>query len=237
MNEPYAKTDKYDDGGNLEQDHHVIRFSRFANPAHKNNSEQHDDQKRRPIEAEMPPGRIKFIAGKIAHAAREVRGGNPSRVRMHAKPVKQADNMRGKSNAHGHVTDGIFEYEVPTNDPGDEFAHGGVRVRVGAAGDRNHRGEFGVTQRGEPADNRHQHERYGNRGARARPSERRRPVNQIFKQGSVQDGRDLQLLSSDGGPDNGKNSGTDDGPNAEGGEAQPPERFFQSAFRLIRIGD
>src|SRR5882762_6227204 len=173
MNEPYAKTDEYDDGGNLEQDHHVIRFSRFANPAHKNNSEQHDDQKRRPIEAEMPSGRIKFIAGKIAHAAREVRGGNPSRVRTRA----------------------------------------------------------------EPADNRHQHERYGNRGSRARPSERRRPVNQIFKQGSVQDGRNLQLLSSDGGPDDGENSGTDDSANTEGGEAQPPERLFQSAFRLIRIGD
>src|SRR6266853_466959 len=137
----------------------------------------------------------------------------------------------------GHITDGVFEYEVPTNDPGDELAHSGVRVRVGAAGDRNHRGEFGVTQRGEPADNRHQHERYGNRGSRARPSERRRPVNQIFKQGSVQDGRDLQLLSSDGGPDDSENSGTNDGANAEGSEAQPAERFFQSAFRLIRIGD
>src|SRR6266576_6079168 len=123
MNESCSEADEHEDGDNLEKDHHVIRFSRFANPAHKNNSEQHDDQKRRPVEAEMPAGRIKFIAGKITQAAREVRGGNPSRVRMHAEPIQQTDNMRGKSDAHGHVTDSIFENEVPANDPGDELAH------------------------------------------------------------------------------------------------------------------
>ncbi len=62
-------------------------------------------------------------------------------------------------------------------------------------------------------------------------------VNQVFKEGSVQDGGDLQFLPGDGGADNRKNSGTDDGADSEGSEAQPAERFFQSPLRLVRVGD
>ena len=35
-------------------------------------------------------------------------------------------------------TDQILEDQIPTDDPRDELAHGGVRVRVGAACDGNH---------------------------------------------------------------------------------------------------
>src|ERR1700681_814213 len=124
MNEPHTETNKNDDGDNLEKNHDVVRFGGFTNPAHQNHAEQHDDQERGPVEAEVPARRIEFISRKIAETAREVRGRNPARVGMHAEPVQQTDNMRRESDAHGHVTDGIFEYEVPANNPGDEFAHG-----------------------------------------------------------------------------------------------------------------
>ena len=78
---------------------------------------------------------------------------------------------------------------------------------------------------------------FQNRGPRARPSKRGGPVNQVFKKRRVQDRRDLQFLSGDGRSNDRENSGTDDCTNAKGSEAQPAERFFQSAFRLVRIGD
>ena len=51
-----------------------------------------------------------------------------------------------------HIADGVLEDQVPADDPGDEFAHGGVGVGVGAAGDGDHGGEFGVAEAGEAAD-------------------------------------------------------------------------------------
>src|SRR6202007_175246 len=109
----------------------------------------------------------------ISKAASEVAWRKPARVGMNAEPIQKADNMRRESYAHGHVTNGVFENQVPANDPGDQFAHGGVGVGVGAAGNRNHGREFGVTQCGKTANNRDEHEGNGYRGSRARTSKRR----------------------------------------------------------------
>ena len=60
--------------------------------------------------------------------------------------------------------DGIFEDQIPADDPGDQFAHGGVGISVGAAGHRNHGGELRVTKTGKSAadagDNKREHDRW-----------------------------------------------------------------------------
>ena len=58
--------------------------------------------------------------------------------------VRPAVGHRGR----GH---GVLEDQVPADDPGEQLAQGGVGVGVGGAGDRHHRGELGVAQRGEDA--------------------------------------------------------------------------------------
>ena len=78
---------------------------------------------------------------------------------MPAEPVEQINEMRGEADADRHVADGIFEDEVPADDPRDELAHGRVGVGVGAACDRDHRRQFGIAERGEGADDRNQDER------------------------------------------------------------------------------
>ncbi len=68
---------------------------------------------------------------------------------MDAEPVQQIDDVRGEADADAHVGEGVFEDEVPADDPGDEFAERGVGVGVGGAGDGDHAGELGVAEAGE----------------------------------------------------------------------------------------
>src|ERR1700676_946793 len=125
----------------------------------------------------MPARRIEHISFQIDEAAGKIRWGDPTRVGMQAKPIKQVDNVLGETHADGHVANRVFEDEIPTNDPGDEFAHGGVRVGIGAARDRNHGGELRITDGCETADNAHQNERKGYGRTSAGTPEGSRMVN------------------------------------------------------------
>ena len=62
---------------------------------------------------------------------------------------------------------GVFEDQIPADDPGEDLAQRRVRVRVRAAGDGNHRRQFGIAERREAARDRHQHERQRNGRPRA----------------------------------------------------------------------
>ena len=75
---------------------------------------------------------------------------------MPAEPVEKIDEVRGEADADRHVANGVFEDQVPADDPRDELAHGRVGVGVRAASDRNHGREFGVAERGEGAHDRNQ---------------------------------------------------------------------------------
>ena len=156
---------------------------------------------------------------------------------MDAEPIEKIDQVRGKTDANGHVADGIFEDEVPTDDPGDKFAHGGVGVGVGAAGDGDHGGELGVADRSEAADDGNQYERDRDCGAGTGTAEGRGMMDQLFEKGSIQDRFSLQGLPCDGGADYSENSGAYDGANAEGGKAEPAERFLEADFGVFGIGE
>ena len=71
---------------------------------------------------------------------------------MNAEPLKKRFNVRCEADADAHVGEGVFEDEVPADDPGDELAEGGVGVCVGRASDGDHRSQFRVAQTGEDAD-------------------------------------------------------------------------------------
>ena len=164
MNETRREADEHENGDDLEKHHDVVGFGGFANPADQNYTEQHDDDESRPIEAEVPTGTVEHVAGEVAESAGQVRGRNPSRIGVDAKPVEKIDHVGGETYADGHVGDRVFEDEVPADDPRDEFAHGGVGVSVGAAGDWNHCRKFGVTDGGKCANDRNQNKRDGDGG-------------------------------------------------------------------------
>ena len=145
--------------------------------------------------------------------------------------------MRGKADANGHVANGVFEYQVPADNPGNEFAHSGVGVRVRTASDWDHGGELCVTNRSEATRDCDKDERKGDRGASAGSAKRRGVVNKILEQRRVEDGRSLEFLSGDSCANDGENAGADYSADAERSEAQPAEGLFQPEFGAFTIGN
>jgi hypothetical protein len=134
--------------------------------------------------------------------------------------------VRGESDPDGHIADRIFENQVPADDPCDEFAHTRVGVRVSGAGDGNHGGQFGITERGKRAHDGDEDKRQRDGGAGAGTAEGWRTMDQVFEQRSIDDGAELQLLTGDRSPDNGEDAGADNGTNAKRGERPGAERLL-----------
>ena len=86
-------------------------------------------------------------------------------VEQRVQVAREADGHRGRA-------DRELEHEVPADDERDELAERRVRVRVRAAGGRDHRRELGVAERGQPADHRR---RARTRAMIAGPARSRRP--------------------------------------------------------------
>ena len=156
---------------------------------------------------------------------------------MPAEPVEHVDQVRGEAHAHRHVADGVFQDQVPADDPGDQLAHGGVGVGVGAAGDGDHRRQLGVAQRGERADD-------APPAPAKAPAPVRRPgvpawrvMHDEVGQRRVEDGRGIELLSGDGGADHGEDAGADDRADAQRRQRPRAERLLQPMLRLLRLGD
>ena len=100
----------------------------------------------------MPTLPEDIVAGEILEAKRQVGRGEPLGIELDAEPVQQVYHVRGETDGDAHVAEGVFEDEVPADDPGDELAEGGVGVGVGGAGDGNHAAEFRVAEAGKAAD-------------------------------------------------------------------------------------
>ena len=115
-----------------------------------------DDEEGGNVEAEVPAGMVEPVAGEILQAVGKIGGRDPVAGGMEAEPVEQIDDVGGKADADAHVGAGVFEDQIPADDPGDQLAEGGVGVGVGRAGDGNHGGEFGITEAGKRADEGHQ---------------------------------------------------------------------------------
>ena len=100
----------------------------------------------------------------------------------HAEPLEHAIGIFAPGDGDRRRRDGIFEDQIPADDPGDQLAHGGVGISVGAARDGNHRGELRVTKTGERAadagDDEREHDRWtraiGDRGRGADEQDPRR---------------------------------------------------------------
>src|SRR5579863_8207803 len=61
--------------------------------------------------------------------------------------------------------------------------------------------------------------------------------DQKVEQGSIENGRSVELLPSNGGADDGENTRADNRANSKSGERDRPQRFLQFSVRLLRVGD
>jgi hypothetical protein len=72
--------------------------------------------------------------------------------------------MARPPDTHRGCAGGVFEYQIPADDPGRELAHSGVGVSVGAARDRHGARHLGVAEAGERARDADEDHREGHRG-------------------------------------------------------------------------
>ena len=69
--------------------------------------------------------------------------------------IAQILQICGESHRDRHVGHRVFQNQIPADNPRENFAQNRVGVGVGAARDRNHRGQFGETQAREQASDQH----------------------------------------------------------------------------------
>ncbi len=160
----------------------------------------------------------------------------PSIGQVEAERCELRLGVGGEADGHDHVADDVFEDEVPADDPGEDFAQRRVGVGVGAAGDGNHRGQFGVAESGKAAGHGDQEERDGNRrtGRRAAVHEDLRraaaaqEVHDDVEHLGVEDGRRLEVFSGSRGAGEHEDAGADDRADAERGQRPRAQRFLQA---------
>ncbi len=75
-----------------------------------------------------------------------------------AERGQETHRIARPADRNGRGGEQVFEHQAPADEPGQGFAKGGIGVAVGAAGGRNHRGEFGITQASHGAGEAGQHE-------------------------------------------------------------------------------
>ncbi len=229
--------DKDEDGDQLERDHHVVGGSGLADAADQDHREEHDDEEGGNVETEVPAGIVEIVAGQILQAGGKIGWRDPSRARMQAEPVEEIDNVGGEADADAHVGAGVFENQVPADDPGNELAERGVSVSVGRAGDGNHGGQLGVAEAGERADEGHQHHRERNGRTGAGTAGQRGVHDDVVDERRVGDGGVGQLLARDGRADDGEDARSDDRADAQRGERPGPQALLQRAPRFLRYAD
>jgi len=156
---------------------------------------------------------------------------------MQAEPIEQVDDVGGEADADAHVGAGVFENQIPADDPGDELAEGGVGVGVGRAGNGNHGGQLGIAKAGKRADEGHQDHGDRNGGAGAGTAGKRGVGNDVVDEGRIGDGGGGKLLAGDGGADDGEDARTDDGADAERSERPRAKGLFQRVRGLGRVAD
>src|ERR1700682_4276089 len=97
---------------------------------------------------------------------RQAQGRNQPGWQIETQIPGEADDIARPSDRNRHGADGIFEDEVPADDPRAQFAERRVGVGIGTPADRNGRRHFGVAQPGECTGDRAEEKRERHRRPR-----------------------------------------------------------------------
>ena len=163
--ERHGGGDKDQNDHELDRDDHVVDARGFTNADDQQYRNGDDHQHRRNIDdrAGGTPDMFASVVGK--RRIGEFVGHDDADI------FQEAHDIARPADGDGDGAERIFQDQVPADDPGDEFAQGRVRIRVGAARDRNGRGHFRIAQAGERAGKGAEHE--GQRDGRPRIGRRR----------------------------------------------------------------
>ena len=141
IDEAPAEGDDKQHDGDLEDDDDAVNEGRLfgsANEQQRSKSEMNDG---RDVDDAVHAGAVTMLERRMRPLVGDTQ----------AEPPEHAIDVLAPGDGDGGGADRVLEHQIPADDPGDELAHGGIGVGVGAAGDGNHRGEFGVAEAGESA--------------------------------------------------------------------------------------
>src|SRR5580658_6519033 len=143
-------------GPNLDEHDYAVDGGPFLNTDYQDRRHQRNHQKRHYIEDRRGVRKCRRVYARRQRSDRlpkvpiigqlSSRRGDPLWREIDAEPSEQLHDISGPAGGYRRGAEGIFENQVPADDPGNEFAQGRVAIGISRARDRNQRGEFGVTQ-------------------------------------------------------------------------------------------
>ena len=140
---PDTETDEREEHADLDRDHQVVEVGGLLNPDEENIGQDQRDEDRWKVDDRA--GQDEFAAFEVQGCAHQRMGNGDVEL------VQDLVDGPGPTDGDGRTRNEVFEDETPADDPREHFAEAAVGVGVGAAGDGDHRGEFGVTKSGEKA--------------------------------------------------------------------------------------
>ena len=160
-----ADEDEGDQHGHLDRDDDVVDLGRFRDAEHEQQREHRADQEGRQVEdrgdrRRRPPAPSDSPSGPVSCAGH-----------MDADVAEQAHHIARPADRDDGRREAVFEQQQRAHHPGGELADRGVGIGVGRARDRQGRGQFGIAQAGEGADDAGDDE--GEQHGRARRAARR----------------------------------------------------------------
>jgi len=153
-----AEADEQADHCDLDRDDHRVDEGGLGDADVQQPGDHRDDQYRRQVE--------QFAGGdELAVLPGDRRGGQRLGEGQVQGAGEETEQVGRPAHRHRGGGEQVLQYQAPADEPGHAFAQGGVGIRIGAAGNRHHRREFGVAQAGEGAGQAGEHERQHDRGA------------------------------------------------------------------------
>ena len=140
VDEAPADEDHRQHDPDFEDDDQVIDPRRFRDAADQQAGQDRQDHDRRNVHDAADTVRRRFKWGVV-----------PLVRYLHPYEHQHAVGVLAPRDRHGRGANGVFEHQVPADHPRHQLPHRRVGIGVGAAGDRDHRGKFGVAQSGECA--------------------------------------------------------------------------------------
>ena len=201
--------------GDFHHDNDVVEVGGFFDADHQERRDDEDDDDRGQVEdrgdmrqgggvgsqrldllgeagARTPSSRPSFSSRAASAAGRSInsvpRAAASCGGTIDAKVVQERHDIARPADGDRDGADGVFEDQVPADDPGEQLAQRGVAIGVGAAGHRDERGEFAVAESGEDRSKAGQDKREHN----CRPGVLRRDRSREHKDARADNGADAE---------------------------------------------
>ena len=140
INEMPADPNKEQHDAHFQNNDNTVHQSRFFRAPNKQEGKHEQNEHCRDVHEAVNASRIMF--------ERRMR---PLIRHSHIEPAENAVGVLAPCCGNRGRGDGVFENEIPANDPRDKFTHRCVGVSIGATCNRNHRCEFRITETGKCA--------------------------------------------------------------------------------------